>query len=663
MRFGPNLAGDWEKGAEKEWLLTNGLGDYAGGTIAGTNTRRYHGLLIASPPTGGGRRLFVSKVQEELTVEGKTYYLAANELADGYRQNGNIHLVEFILEPIPTFVYRLEDIYLIKELFMVHGEATTIVRYKLEANRPCSLRIYPLVNDRSHHSVNDSPSWPFDKKIEKTCVHVNSPDGPTVTLEATTGVFKEMYAWFHNMCYPHEKERGEEHLEHHFIPGFWEMEFESGGEFALSASLHGSRVEQYNQLYEKEINRRKEVTARVRTQKPLCRELARAGDKFIVKKNGETGIIAGYPWFDEWGRDTFISLPGLLLVTGMYEEARQVLAKYARYEQNGLMPNFIPDDGGEPQYNTVDASLWYIQAVKSYLDYTGDMSFIKTEIYPILKKIIQSYRVGTDYGIVMDADGLITAGEKGVQLTWMDAKVGEWVVTPRHGKAVEINALWYNALYFMTLLAGCIGDQDARKLYGELALRVQEKFPTTFWCVRHDYLADVVFRGERDERLRPNQIFALSLPYRLLSTRQEKQVLNAVGRHLYTPFGLRTLAPYETDYRPGYFGDRLSRDGAYHQGTAWAWLIGPYVSAYRRVHKYSRPSRKVATRMLAPFFHHLFDFGLASIAEIYDGEHPHTPRGCPYQAWSVAELLRVYVQEVLEKRPKPQWVCETNIQS
>jgi predicted glycogen debranching enzyme len=658
MRFGPSITGVWEKAIEKEWLLTNGLGDYAGGTVAGANTRRYHGLLICAPPEGGARRLFVSKLHEELTVDGHTYYLASNELADNQSQSGHIHLVEFIMEPIPTFVYRMEDIYLIKELFMVQGEATIIVRYRLETNRLCKLRIYPLVNDRSHHTVNNSPSWPFEKKISGGSVEVISPEGPGVTLASSDSNFHEMYAWFYNMCYNRERERGEENLEHHFIPGYWEAEYESGGEFAISVSLHGSRVEEYKKLYKEEMNRQKEITSRVRSQNSLCRELSRAADAFIVKKNNESGIIAGYPWFDEWGRDTMIALPGLLLTTGRFSEAKSILAKYARFEKNGLLPNMIPEDGSEPLYNTVDASLWYFQAVKSYLDYTGDITFIKDEIYPVLKRIIHSYRIGTDYGIVMDADGLITAGEKRIQLTWMDAKVGDWVVTPRQGKAVEINALWYNALYFMTLLAGCFGDQEPRRLYGELALRVQEKFPSTFWCMRHDYLADVVYRGERDERLRPNQVFALSLPYSLLSSRQEKMVLNAIGRHLYTPYGLRSLAPYETDYRPIYQGDRISRDGAYHQGTVWAWLTGPYVTAYRKVHRHSRSSRKVASRILAPFFHHLFDFGLNSIAEISDGQHPHAPRGCPYQAWSVAELLRAYVEEVLEKRPDPNWVCE-----
>jgi predicted glycogen debranching enzyme len=659
MRFGPNIVSIWERAYAREWLLANGRGGYAGGTVSGANTRRYHGLLIDSPPEGGERRLFVSKLHEELTLGRHTYYLASGELADGQRQGGHIHLIEFVLDPIPTFVYRVEDVYLIKELFMVRGEATTIVRYTLESSRLCKLRIYPLVNNRSHHDLSNAPQWPYEKKAGPAGIDVIPQGGQAITLDCSVGRFNELCTWYYNMAYPREKERGEPYVEHHFIPGFWEMEMPAGGEFAVSLSLHGSRLSDHKALYLAEKERQRESALRVRSNKPHCRELARAGDIFIIERNGEAGLIAGYPWFEEWGRDAMISLPGLLLIPGRFAEARQLLARYGRYEQRGLLPNFIPDRG-EPHYNSVDASLWYFQAVKSYLDYTGDLEFVGDEIYRVLKNIIHNYRLGTDYGIVMDADGLVTAVAKGVQLTWMDAKIGDWVVTPRYGKTVEVNALWYNALYFMTLLAGALGDSEGRKLYGELALRVHEKFATTFWCMRHDYLADLVYRSERDERLRPNQILALSLPYRLLQPRQEQLVLSAVGRYLYTPFGLRTLAPYETDYHPLYEGDRLSRDGAYHQGTAWGWLVGPYITAIRRTSNYSAPSRRQAARILAPFFHHLYDFGLVSIAEIFDAEHPHTPRGCPFQAWSVAELLRAYVEDVLEKRPAAKWLASSD---
>jgi len=656
MRFGPNIVSIWESAYAREWMVANGRGGYAGGTVCGANTRRYHGLLIDSPPEGGERRLFVSKLHEELTLGRHTYYLASGELADGQRQGGHVHLLEFVLDPIPTFVYRVEDVYLIKELFMVRGEATTIVRYTLEGGRLCKLRIYPLVNNRSHHDLSSGQQWPYEKKAGPAGIEVIPQSGQVLTLDCIAGHFNELCSWYYNMAYPREKERGEPDTEHHFIPGFWEMEMPASGEFAVSLSLHGSRLSDYKSLYLAEKERNKEAALRVRSNKPHCRELARAADLFIIGRNGEAGLIAGYPWFEEWGRDTMISLPGLLLVPGRFDEAKQILSRYGRYERNGLLPNFIPDRG-DPQYNSVDAALWYFQAVKSYLDYTGDLEFVSDEIYPVLKNIIHNYRLGTDHGIVMDADGLVTAVAKGVQLTWMDAKIGDWVVTPRYGKTVEVNALWYNALYFMTLLAGVLGDNEGRKLYGELALRVHEKFAPTFWCMRHDYLSDLVYRSERDERLRPNQILALSLPYRLLQPRQEQLVLNAVARYLYTPYGLRTLAPYETDYHPRYEGDRFSRDGAYHQGTAWGWLVGPYVTAIRRTNNYSSQSRRLAARILAPFFHHLYDFGLGSVAEIFDAEHPHAPRGCPYQAWSVAELLRAYVEDVLEKKPNPKWIA------
>jgi predicted glycogen debranching enzyme len=654
MRYGPNVVSVWERAYTREWLLTNGRGGYAGGTISGANTRRYHGLLIDSPPEGGERRLFVSKLHEELTIGGRTYYLASGEVADGQRQCGHVHLLEFVLDSIPTFVYRVEDVYLIKELFMVRGEATTIVRYTLESPRLCKLRIYPLVNNRSHHDLSGGQQWAYEKKAGPAGINVMLQGGQVLTLDCSTGSFSELCTWYYNMAYPREKERGEPYVEHHFIPGYWEMAMPASGEFAISLSLHGSRLSDYRACCLAEKVRQKEAALRIRSNKPHCRELARAIDHFVIERKGETGVIAGYPWFDEWGRDTMISLPGLLLVPGRFAEAKQVLARYGRYERNGLLPNFIPDNG-EPQYNSVDASLWYFQAVKSYLDYTGDLEFVGDEIYRVLKNIIHSYRLGTDYGIVMDADGLITAVAKGVQLTWMDAKIEDWVVTPRYGKTVEVNALWYNALHFMTRLACALGDNKDRKLYSELTLRVHENFAPAFWCMRHDYLADLVYRTERDERLRPNQILALSLPNKLLKPQQEQLVLSAIGRHLYTPYGLRTLAPYETDYHPRYEGDRFSRDGAYHQGTAWAWLVGPYVTAIRRTYNYSTHSRRMAARVLAPLFHHLYDFGLGSVAEIFDADHPHTPGGCPFQAWSVAELLRAYVEDILEKRPASKW--------
>jgi predicted glycogen debranching enzyme len=498
--------------------------------------------------------------------------------------------------------------------------------------------------------------WDCEKSVTGAQVDIHLPTGATLCLASSTGIFNVINDWFYNMGYPQDRLRGQDWVEHHYLPGFWEMEPDSTGEFAISMSLQGPRVDHYQDLHQSELERQKKVAAPLKIVKRASTELARAADAFIVEKGGMPAIIAGYPWFDEWGRDTMIALPGLLLVTGRWDEARRILEKFVRYEKNGLLPNLIPEEG-EPLYNTVDASLWYFQAVKKYLDYTNDTFFVQDTIYPVLKKIIQHYISGTNFGIVMDEDGLITAGTPGQQLTWMDAKVGDWVVTPRHGKTVEVNALWYNALYFMTLLAGCCNDKASQEFYGELALRVQEKFSPTFWSVRHDYLSDLVNGGERDERLRPNQVLALSLPYRLLSEKQEKLVLEAIDRHLFTPYGLRTLAPYENDYKPRYEGDLVSRDAAYHQGTAWAWLMGPYITAYRRTHRYSRQSRRAAAGILAPLFHHLQNHGLASVAEIFDGDHPYTPRGCPFQAWSVAELLRACVEEVQEKKPEStNWV-------
>lgn len=352
--------------------------------------------------------------------------------------------------------------------------------------------------------------------------------------------------------------------------------------------------------------------------------------------------MAEDPSYKEWGRDTFISMCGRYLIPKHFDVAKQILAKYARYERNGLIPNRISVTG-EALYNTVDTSLWYFQAVKSYLDYTDDLGFIKIDIYPVLKRIIHSLRIGTDFNIVMDADGLITADIYMDQYNRLDAKEGYGVMSTRPGKAVDVNALWYNALILMTLLANVFQDRKTQKLCGELAELVQENFPKTFWSSKHNYLADTVYHGEKDERLRPNQLFAVSLPYRLLTAQQEKSVVCIISHHLYTPCGIRTLPPNDKDYP---------------KCTKWLWLLGPYVSAYRKVHAYSRASHQVASKIFLPFFHQIHDPTFTSTAEDFEERFPYIPRGCPYQALSIAELLRAYVQEVLEWRPQPNWLNE-----
>lgn len=381
--------------------------------------------------------------------------------------------------------------------------------------------------------------------------------------------------------------------------------------------------------------------------------LVLAADSFIVKRKstGKKTIIAGYPWFTDWGRDTMIALPGLTLVTRRFDDAREIMGTFADYCAEGLIPNSFPDSGSKPWYNTVDASLWYFQAVYKYLEYTGNYDFIRVNIYPVLKQIVKHYWQGTRYNIHMDDDGLIWAGSEDLQLTWMDAKVGDWVVTPREGKAVEINALWYNALQIISTLAKNFEDEDF-KFYKSIALKAKENFLTHFWNPEQSSLYDVIRPGFKDSSIRPNQILAVSLPYSMLDFNQGEKVVNKVWQELYSTYGLRSLSPKNGSYRGHYGGPQLERDGAYHQGTGWMWLIGPFITAYRKVHEYSEESREMAERFIAPFYSHLRDHGIGTISEIYDGDWPNNPKGCISQAWSVAEVLRAYVEDVMEIKPE-----------
>ena len=405
------------------------------------------------------------------------------------------------------------------------------------------------------------------------------------------------------------------------------------------------------ELRDHEIRRRSQLTVALPYSDFLPRRLAAAADCFLVQRQStqSTTVIAGYPWFTDWGRDTMIALPGLTLVTGRFELARELLQTFARHMRHGLLPNMFPDDGQEAIYNTVDAPLWFFQAVYKYLEYTGDDRLVQQELLPVLQEIYRAYRDGTDFGIGMDPDGLIRAGNPEVQLTWMDAKVDDWVVTPRDGKAVEINALWYNAL----LIMGCLEQRYGIRptIPANLPEKVAHSFQALFWNNRKQCLADYVREGQQDVAIRPNQILAVSLPFMIIKPEWARKIVWRVWQDLYTPYGLRTLAPQDPGYQGTYGGDRYQRDGAYHQGSAWSWLLGPFITAYRRINGYSPASREVAGQWLAAFEDHLRDAGVGFVSEIFDGDFPHHAQGCIAQAWGVAEILRAYVEDYLEIKP------------
>jgi len=458
------------------------------------------------------------------------------------------------------------------------------------------------------------------------------------------------------MYYKLEDQRGLDPWEDHFMPGSFRAELTNGQSFAIIASTYGEK--EIGNPFLEQVSAERRLAHLVEDagfQEEFINRLILAADTFIVRREstGARTIIAGYPWFTDWGRDTMIALPGLTLVTGRFDEAREILRTFSRYCEKGLIPNMFPDQGEEPLYNTVDASLWFFHAVCRYLDYTGDHDFIRADIYPVLKEIIQYFVSGTGFNIKMDdTDALISAGEHGIQLTWMDAKVGDWVVTPRHGKPVEINALWYNALEIMNRLARKYGDKHGD--YDALAARIRNGFVDKFWNQKQKCLYDVVSNEGRDESVRPNQILAVALPFSPLDHGKQAHVVETVWRELYFSYGLRSLSTDDHEYHGRYFGNVLQRDAAYHQGTGWGWLAGPFITAFRRVHDYSAESRTVAEKLISPFKAHLWDHGIGSVSEIFDGDPPHHPRGCCSQAWSVAEVLRAYVEDIMGVIPERQ---------
>ncbi|MDD3654542.1 MAG: amylo-alpha-1,6-glucosidase [Desulfotomaculaceae bacterium] len=651
---------DWrtfDRGIEKEWLVTNGIGGYASSTIIGANTRKYHGLLVAAHNPPGRRVVHLVKLDERLVAGGRTYNLAANCSGYGVSESGYIHLQQVRIGYVPSFTYSFADITLEKIIFMVHGRNTSVILYRLNnGSKPGTLYLTPLVNCRGYHFITSEGQVDFKQNLIAGGVYISSSRAEVSPLSLTAeggALYVPDGKWYKGMAYAAEKERGENYFEDHYIPGYFEVPLTAGESktiavFASTEALEGGSGEE---LLEKEIGRRRGLEKQAGYQDDLACRLVRAADAFIVQRQSTAAktVIAGYPWFTDWGRDTMIALPGLTLVTKRFKDAEEILLTFARLNKNGLLPNCFQDGAERAMYNTVDASLWYFHAVYKYLVYTGDLDFVHNHVYPVLKDIINCYISGTDYNISMDQDGLLSAGAPGVQLTWMDAKIDDWVVTPRHGKAVEINALWYNALCVMEKLARIYGDEAL--FDRDLVRLIKSSFLSGFWNESEHYLADVISPEGKDWRIRPNQLLAVSLPFSMLTQGQGQGVVRKVWQELYATYGIRSLSPESVEYRGVYIGDRVQRDGAYHQGTAWSWLVGPFITAFRRAHEYSAPSREQARRFIMPFLDHLRTHGIGYISEIFDANEPILPRGCFAQAWGVAEILRSYVEDVLEIHP------------
>jgi len=653
IEFGREATGRLAVAESREWLCANGLGGFASGTVAGLRTRRYHGLLVAALKPPVGRTVLVGGLEERVDYDGRSYALACNRWADGTIAPDGHRLIErFHLDgTTPVWHYACADALIEKRVWMEPGANTTYVGYRLlRAGGPVHLALTALVNYRDFHSTTRGPGWAMRVEPVAHGLRVTAFDGARPVLLQVLGASVELvHEWYVGSRLATEEARGLDTLDDNLCVGTFSATLEPGRALTCVLSAEMAPALDGEQAWSRRRAHEAEVLLAWRKAQPAAGEapawidqLVLAADQFLVSRPlisdpGGLSVIAGYHWFGDWGRDTMIALPGLTLVTGRREAARRILTTFARFVEGGMLPNVFPDAGQEPEYNTVDAALWYVEAVRAYHAATGDDATLR-ELFPALEQIIRGYTGGTRYGIRVDDDGLVMAGEPGVQLTWMDAKVGDWVVTPRIGKPVEINALWYNALIAMAALARRLGRPPVE--WTAMAEQTAAGF-TRFWNAEAGYCYDVIDGpGGREAALRPNQILAVSLPASPLSPERQRLVVDACSRQLLTSYGLRSLGPDEPGYQPRYAGGPRERDGAYHQGTAWAWLLGPFALAHHRVHG----DREGARAFLEPMAQHLADHGLGSIAEVFEAEPPFRPDGCVAQAWSVAETLRAWCE-------------------
>jgi predicted glycogen debranching enzyme len=654
VEFGREVCGDLNTAEAREWLVTNGIGGFGSGTVAGSLTRRYHGLLIAALQPPLGRTQLVATLDETLHYAGSDYALITQHWASGAIDPSGFRYIEtFHLEgATPVWIYALADALIEKRIWMRQGENTTFVQYALvRGSSPAEMDLKALVNYRDFHSSTHAGDWHMKIEPVQDGLKISAFDGATPFYLRSSGAQCEpRHEWYRNCFQPRETERGLDDREDHLFAALFRAKLEVGATLTIvttteaNASLDGGRARTERAGHETKLLRAwwSKETKSPDLAPPWLSQLVLAADQFIVKRslpNQPDGrsIIAGYHWFGDWGRDAMIALPGLTLVTGRPEIARQILVAFAHYVDGGMFPNNFPDAGGKPGYNTVDAALWFFEALRQYFAASQDTGTIQ-ELFPVLAGIVDAHVKGTRYNIHVDAaDGLLYAGGPGVQLTWMDAKIGDWVVTPRTGKPVEINALWINALEtlagFARLLQKPSGD------YENLAAQAKQSFQK-FWNAERGCCFDVIDSPGigKDASLRPNQIFAISLPVTPLTAEQQKSVVNICAQRLLTSYGLRSLAPGEPAYKGHYVGGPRERDAAYHQGTTWGWLLGPFALAHFRVYN----DRAAALRFLEPLGRQIYTYGLGSLGEIFDGDAPFTPRGCVAQAWTVGEVLRAW---------------------
>ncbi|MEA5533364.1 amylo-alpha-1,6-glucosidase [Crocosphaera sp. XPORK-15E] len=650
FNYGREICGNLNIAQSREWLITNGIGGYGCGTIAGVLTRCYHGLLVAALNPPLKRTLLLSKLDETIQYNYQTYPCFTNRWFDGtVSPQGYLQIESFRLEgKIPVWTFACGDALIEKRIWMQQGSNTTYIRYTFKrGSKSLDLSIKALINYRDHHGTTQSGQWKMsvNEMAQGVCIRA-FPDAIPFYIMAEGAEVSQHYHWHLGFDLPMEKYRGLWDRDDHYHAVTFNQVLQPGDSLTIIATTNPELILEGNQALQERYDYEAALLKRCPSfSLPWMQQLVLAADQFIVDRpltlnpEGKT-IIAGYPWFADWGRDTMIALPGLTLTTGRPDIAHHILSTFAKYLDGGMLPNVFPDDNETPQYNTVDAILWYFEAIRAYYESTGDIALL-THLYPLLQEVIDWHRQGTRYNIHLDSDHLIYAGQEKTQLTWMDAKVGDWVVTPRKGKPIEVNALWYNALIIMVEFSEILGQSSQE--YQRMAQNTHKGFQR-YWHPSLKYCHDVLDTPTgHDKSLRPNQIFAVSLPQTntappLLKMEQQKSVVDTVAKTLVTSYGLRSLCPTHHQYKGHYGGDQVSRDGSYHQGIAWGWLIGHFVQAHWRVYG----DRTLAKSFLEPMANHLNDACIGNISEIFDGDAPMTPRGCFAQAWSVAEVLRVW---------------------
>jgi predicted glycogen debranching enzyme len=680
IALGRDVLADVNDALGREWLVTNGLGGYASSTVLGINTRKYHGLLVASLNPPINRWVLLTKLDEELKIGAETYALGANEFRDVMYPEGYRFLSSFVLSPLPNYMYVVDGVSVKKTVFMPYMKNATAVIYEVSnpSEKKLSLNISPLVNSRHIYSMTDKNAlqWGFIQKRLGEAAIVETSDSLSSLILASSedGSFVEESWWVEKVFFRSDAARSESSVDDQFRPGFFSFSVEpnetkrfhvvavagrSSDEAQKLFSSFGKTTDEIERMYLEELERRKGLVMKFRERhaglemEEWMKWLIQAADSFIVYRasTGNKSVIAGYHWFDDWGRDSLISLPGLTLVTGRFKDAQEILLTFERYCDKGVIPNRFSDKAGDiPLYNTVDATLWFFNAVLQYLKYTGDYGFVQEKLWKTLNQIIEHHVQGTIFGIHMEEDGLIAHGP---QLTWMDATTIDGFVTPRDGKAVEIQALWYNALKTMQVLAKRFNQSDKAEEYRSMAEKAKTSFSQKFWNPKNGYLYDVVNHDGSDSSLRPNQLIAASLDFPIIDIKRAEKIVDVVWKRLWGTYGLKTLPDDDPRYIGKYLGDWNHRDTAYHNGTVWAWLLGPFTTAFLKTKNHEDGWREFAFKnFLQPLFREqIRRAGLGTISEIFDGDETHLPQGCISQAWSVAEPLRAYVEDVAFVRP------------